>query len=267
MHDIDRPFGHVGLVGYGTMGTAIAALLTESGRGVTVVDVDPSRVDNLPSSVKAGRAIDDLLGADLVIEAVDENAELKRVVLGQIASVVGRDVPIVTTTTGLSVTDLAVDVPAATRVAGLHFSIRAPKASVVEVVRGLQTADPLTSRLVTFVKTLGREAIEVEDRPGFLVDSLLLPYLNDVVQALDDELATAEDIDLALELGLGYKRGLLAMLDDAGLDVHLDETSALYESIADPRYAPPPLLRRMVAAGRFGTKNGRGFRSTDIRKA
>ncbi|MBY4108324.1 3-hydroxybutyryl-CoA dehydrogenase [Rhodococcus fascians] len=249
------------------MGAAIAALMTESGRAVTVVDVDPSRVGDLPGSVKAGRAIDDLHGTDLVIEAVDENADLKRVVLGQIASVVGNEVPIVTTTTGFSVTDLAADILAPTRVAGLHFSIRAPKVSVVEVVRGLQSEESLTSRLVTFVRSLGRDAIEVNDRPGFLVDSILLPYLNDVVQALDDELATAEDIDLALELGLGYKRGLLAMLDDAGLDVHLDETSALYERTADPRYAPPPLLRRMVVAGRHGTKNGRGFRSTDIRKA
>jgi 3-hydroxybutyryl-CoA dehydrogenase len=132
----------------------------------------------------------------------------------------------------------------------------------VEVVRALQTDADLVERLVAFVDTLDdKAAIVVGDRPGFLVNALLLPYLNDVITEFDAELATAEDIDLALELGLGYTTGPLKMLDTIGLDVHLHATEAAYAAFRDDRYAPPPLLQRMVAAGRLGTKTGEGFRT------
>jgi 3-hydroxybutyryl-CoA dehydrogenase len=113
---------------------------------------------------------------------------------------------------------------------------------------------------VNFVEQIGKSPVEVKDRPGFLVDRLLMPYLNDVVQEYDDELATAEDIDLAIKLGLGYKVGPLELLDSIGIDVHLERTSAAFEATSDPQFAPPPLLRQMVAGGHVGNRTGRGFR-------
>lgn len=263
MHDIDHRFERVGLLGYGTMGAAIARVLAASGRTVTVVDIVEARLEEASDHVTSTRAVSDLHGVDLVIESVIENLDVKRALLAEVASVVGEGVPIVTTTSGFSVTEVSTAVLNPERVAGLHFSIRAPGANVVEVVRGVRTEDTVVQRLVSFVEALDKAAVVVDDKPGFLIDSLLLPYFNDVVQALDDGLATAADIDLALELGLGYKRGPLAMLDGTGLDVHLDETSALHARTGDPRYSPPPLLQLMVAAGHHGAKNGNGFRTSE----
>jgi 3-hydroxybutyryl-CoA dehydrogenase len=132
----------------------------------------------------------------------------------------------------------------------------------VEVVTALQTGAHLADKLVAFVETLdGKVPVVVSDRPGFLINALLMPYLNDVIQEYDDGLATAGDIDLALKLGLGYKSGPFEMLDMIGLDVHLNATQSAYAATRDDRYAPPPLLRRMVAAGRLGAKSGHGFRA------
>jgi 3-hydroxybutyryl-CoA dehydrogenase len=160
------------------------------------------------------------------------------------------------------VTDLAAALPNPARVAGLHFFNPAPVMRTVEIVHALQTDPELVQALVRLVDTLpDKTPVVVKDRPGFLVNALLLPYLNDVIQELDDGLATAEDIDVALELGLGYRTGPLAMLDMIGLDVHLHATESVYAATRDNRYAPPPLLRQMVAAGQLGTKSGHGFRT------
>jgi 3-hydroxybutyryl-CoA dehydrogenase len=181
--------------------------------------------------------------------------------------VVRPDVPLVTTTSGFSVTDIAAALPGPGRVAGMHFFHPAPTQRTVEVIRGVATTETVVEHLVAFVETLGdKEPIVVDDRPGFLISSLLIPYLNDVVQAFDEQLASAEDLDLALQLGLGYKTGPLEMLDQIGLDTHLRSTSALHAVTGDPRYNPPPLLQRMVAAGRLGAKNGTGFHVPDTRK-
>lgn len=280
MHDIN----HVGLLGYGTMGAGIVQVFAASGRAVTVVDLNQGRLDTGHAAVEAscpsgperdevlGRIIrttdlGQLSGVDLIVESVVEDLEIKKKVLLQVAEVVGAAVPIVTTTSGFSVTELSAALPDPGRVAGLHFFNPATTQRTVEVIRGLETAEPVIEQLVALVETLGnKEPLVVDDRPGFLISSLLIPYLNDVVQAFDEQLASAEDLDLALQLGLGYRTGPLEMLDRIGLDTHLRSTSALHAATGDARFAPPPLLQRMVAAGRLGSKTGSGFHASETRK-
>ncbi|MDN3058996.1 3-hydroxyacyl-CoA dehydrogenase NAD-binding domain-containing protein [Streptomyces sp. SRF1] len=287
-----RDINCVGLVGLDTLGAGIAVVLAASGRSVIVVEADQPRLVagraaletayDVTAGRDAGTAADReatlgrvvgttdvarLAAVDLVVESVAEDLLTKKEALARAAATVAGHVPIVSSTSAFSITELAADLPSPGRFAGLHFFDPAAAPRTVEVVRGLKTADDTVDALVSFVSTLGgKEAVVVKDHPGFLVHSMLVPYLNDVVQALDDELASAEDLDIALKLGLGYKLGPLELLDTVGLDVHLRRTSALYAATGDARYAPPPLLRRMVAAGRLGAKNGRGFRMDDPRK-
>ncbi|MFC8178256.1 3-hydroxyacyl-CoA dehydrogenase family protein [Rhodococcus sp. NPDC057297] len=289
MSESTPEFPTIGVLGFGTMGAGIAQVFAASGRTVIVLETDRERIDAgsasiaqfLDGGIERGKAtesekdavlgriagttsIADLAEVDLILESVSENPDVKKGLLASVADVVGPAVPILTNTSALSVTDLAAGLDNPERVAGLHFFNPAPVMKTVEVVRALQTDDDLIDRLVELVHSLeNKSPVVVKDRPGFLVNSLLLPYLNDVIGEFDNELATAEDIDVALELGLGYKTGPLKMLDIIGLDVHLHATQAAYDATLDERFAPPPLLRQMVAAGRLGNKNGRGFRTDD----
>ncbi|NGP07782.1 3-hydroxybutyryl-CoA dehydrogenase [Rhodococcus sp. 14C212] len=292
MSESTKDFRAVAILGFGTRGARIAQVFAASGREVIVLDTDRTTVDAgtaavaaaLDASITAGQAtaedktaildritgttsVADFSAAEIVVEAVTENAEVKKTALAEAAAVVDDRTPIVTTTDSVSVTDLAAALPNSSRVAGLHFFNPAPTHTTVEVVRALQTGEDLIERLVALVDDLGKVAVVVPDRPGFLVNSMLLPYLNDVIQEFDDGLATAEDIDVALELGLGYKTGPFAMLDRIGLDVHLQNTEAVYTATSDARYAPPPLLRQMVAAGRLGDKSDHGFRTAQTQES
>ncbi|KAA9162656.1 3-hydroxyacyl-CoA dehydrogenase family protein [Amycolatopsis acidicola] len=277
---------NVAVLGFGTMGAGIAQTVAASGRPVTVLETGQDRIDaglaHLRSFVDGGvrrgklteagrdellarvRPVTDvagLAGSDLVIEAVTERPDVKRELLSRVAAVVSAEALIVTNTSALSVTDLAGAVPNPERFAGLHFFNPAPVMKVVEVVRALQTAPATIDRLAAFAEAIAKDPVVVKDRPGFLVNHLLIPYLNDVITEYDHELATAEDIDTALKLGLGYKLGPLELLDLIGLDVHEHATRSAYDATLDPRFAPPPLLRQMVAAGHLGAKNGQGFRT------
>ncbi|MEU1522236.1 3-hydroxyacyl-CoA dehydrogenase NAD-binding domain-containing protein [Nocardia rhamnosiphila] len=292
MSESTPDFATVGVLGLGTMGAGIAQVLAASGRAVVAVETDTARLDAglatvaafLDEGIARGKvteadkravldritgtiSIADLHGADAVLECVTENAEVKTALFTEVAAVVGDRVPLLTNTSALSVTDLAAGLPDPGRVAGLHFFNPAPIMRTVEIVRALQSEEELIDRLVALVDTLDdKVAVVVDDRPGFLINALLLPYLNDVVAEYDEGLATAEDIDTALELGLGYKTGPLKLLDMIGLDVHLHATEAAHAATGDARYAPPPLLRRMVAAGRLGIKAGHGFRTAPSRE-
>lgn len=288
MSDTTPDFQTIGLLGFGTMGAGIAQVFAASGREVRVLEVDEDRAAAgmarlegfLAEGVTRGKAtaeengetlgrvsattlVDDLDGVDLIVESVSEDLDTKVELLARVASVVGDSTPIVTNTSALSVTDVAAALANPARVAGLHFFNPAPVMRTVEVVRALQTDEALIDRLVALVESLdGKVAIPVDDRPGFLINALLFPYLNDVINELDAGLATAEDLDVALRLGLGYRTGPMEMLDMVGLDVHLHATRAAYAATGDVRYAPPPLLRKMVAAGHLGTKSGSGFRTS-----
>ncbi|HWD03943.1 MAG TPA: 3-hydroxyacyl-CoA dehydrogenase family protein [Amycolatopsis sp.] len=278
-------FDTVGVLGLGLMGRGIAQVIAQSGLAVTVLEVDRDRLDTgvraigefLAEGVRRGKVTEseraatleritgttdpaDLKPVDLVIEAVVENPEVKRDLLGKIAAVVRDDAVVATNTSALSVTDLAASVPNPGRVAGLHFFNPAPLMPVVEVIAAVQTEPGVVDRLAAFVGEIGKTSVRAKDRPGFLVNRLLMPYLNDVIAELDAELATAEDIDVALKLGLGYRMGPLELLDLIGLDTHEHATSSAYRATLDSQFAPPPLLRQMVAAGYLGRKSGRGFR-------
>jgi 3-hydroxybutyryl-CoA dehydrogenase len=284
----------VAVLGLGLMGRGIAQVVAQAGVRVIAVETDQTRVDTglaavaefLEEGVRRGKVtaeqraqtmeritgtsrLADVAAADLVIEAVVENRDTKRELLAAVAAAVGPTAVIASNTSALSVTDLAAAVPAPERVAGLHFFNPAPLMPVVEVVAALQTARPVVETLAGFVSELGKTPVEVKDRPGFLVNRLLMPYLNDVVAEFDADLASAEDIDLALKLGLGYRMGPLELLDLIGLDTHHHATTSAYEATLDPQFAPPPLLTQMVAAGFHGRKTGRGFRlgGTDTTEA
>jgi 3-hydroxybutyryl-CoA dehydrogenase len=209
--------------------------------------------------VRGTTEVGGLAGSGVVIEAVVENLETKQTLLPAVADVVGESAIMATNTSALSVTELAATVPRPERFGGLHFFNPAPLMKLVEVVAAVQTSEETLDFLESFAKEIGKEPVRTKDRPGFLVNRLLMPYLNHVVQAYDDGLATAEDMDTALERGLGYPMGGLKLLDLIGLDIHLHATSAAYEQTHDPHLAPPPLLSRMVDAGYLGRKTGRGF--------
>ncbi|MFJ6651414.1 3-hydroxyacyl-CoA dehydrogenase family protein [Microbacterium sp. NPDC091313] len=276
----------VAVLGFGTMGGGIAQVVAQSGREVWVLESEQSRLDAgraavekfLGAGIQRGKttpeqrdavlgrihgttSVADLAEVDLVIEAVTERREVKAGLFGEVAAVVSDTTVLATNTSALSVSDLATSVPHPERFAGLHFFNPAQLMKVVEVVRGLATSAEVNEGLIAFVGEIGKDAVPVKDRPGFLVNKLLMPYLNDVIQEFDDELATAEDIDVAIRLGLGYKLGPFELLDLIGLDVHQHATLSAYESTLDPAFAPPPLLRTMVAAGRLGNKSGHGFRA------
>ncbi len=278
-------FENTAVVGFGTMGGGIAQVIAQSGRRVTVLESESSRIDAGLAAVGAflnagiargkvteaqrdevlGRitgttSVADLADAELVIEAATERRDVKREIFANIAAVVSPTTVIATNTSALSISDLATSVPGPERFAGLHFFNPAQLMRVVEIVQGLATAPDVTERLAQFVVEIGKDAVPVKDRPGFLVNRLLMPYLNDAIQELDDELATAEDIDVAIRLGLGYKLGPFELLDLIGLDVHEHATRSAYDATLDAAFAPPPLLQAMVAAGKLGNKSGGGFR-------
>ncbi|MGQ0843837.1 MAG: 3-hydroxyacyl-CoA dehydrogenase family protein [Sporichthyaceae bacterium] len=278
------PIEHVAVLGFGTMGAGIVEICARAGHQVSVLETDADRLaagharveKSLARAVERGKisAADStaalsritgvldvaaLSGADLVIEAVVEVLEVKVELLRAVAAVVRPEALLATNTSALSVTDIASALPGSHRVGGLHFFNPVPVMELVEVIRALQTDENTARTLLEFAAAIGKTAIEAPDRPGFLLNHLLMPYLNDVVQAYDDGLATARDIDTALHLGLGYPVGPLALLDVIGLDVHCHATSSAYAATLDPAFAPPPLLRQMVAAGYHGHKTGRGF--------
>jgi 3-hydroxybutyryl-CoA dehydrogenase len=276
--------GNVAVLGFGTMGAGIAQVCAQAGREVVVLEESEERLEDgrrrletfleegvrrekvteeerseALARVRGTTEVGDLAGSGVVIEAVVENLETKRTLLTAVADVVGESAIMATNTSALSVTELAATVPRPERFGGLHFFNPAPLMKLVEVVAAVQTSEETLDFLESFAKEIGKEPVRTKDRPGFLVNRLLMPYLNQVVQAYDDGLATAEDMDTALERGLGYPMGGLKLLDLIGLDIHLHATSAAYEQTHDPHLAPPPLLSRMVDAGYLGRKTGRGF--------
>jgi 3-hydroxybutyryl-CoA dehydrogenase len=274
----------VGVCGFGTMGAGIAQVCAQAELDVVVLEASEERLavgrerlsaflaegvrrgklgeeqrDAVLGRIRGALDVAELAECDLVIEAVLEQLEVKAELLAQVAGVVRPDCLIATNTSALSVSELAGAVDAPERFAGLHFFNPVPLMELVEVVAALQSSEPTLAALEEFGRRIGKHPVRTKDRPGFLLNRVLMPYLNQVVQDYDDEIATAEDIDAALRLGLGYPMGALELLDMIGLDVHRHATEAAYEQTRTPSLSPPPLLGRMVAAGRLGRKSGRGF--------
>ncbi len=281
-----RPVASVGVVGSGTMATGIVEVLARAGVDVTCVGRSPERLEavttrlaaSLAKAVERGRATreeadaararvrtttsrEDLADADLVLEAVAEDLEVKRELFGDLDRICKDDAVLATTTSSLPVIDLASATRRPEDVVGMHFFNPAPIMQLVEVVSTVSTAPEVTATAVDLCRRLGKHAVRCADRSGFIVNALLFPYLNDAVKMLQAHYATADDIDTAMKTGCGYPMGPFELLDVVGLDVSLAIQRELYIEFREPGFAPAPLLEHLVTAGYLGRKAGRGFRT------
>jgi 3-hydroxybutyryl-CoA dehydrogenase len=221
--------------------------------------LDAAAADAARSRLSAGGELGPLAVADLVIEAIVEEPEPKAALFAELHALCRPDAVLATNTSALSVTALAAASGRPERVVGLHFFNPAPLMPLVEVVRTAVVADDAFATALAFAQGLGKEAVPCPDTPGFLVNRLLIPMLNDAVRMLDETAAPPEDVDRALKAGAGWPMGPLALIDLIGLDVHAHAAEALWQAHREERMAPPARLLRMVEAGHLGRKAGRGF--------
>ncbi|HEY1368623.1 MAG TPA: 3-hydroxyacyl-CoA dehydrogenase family protein [Gaiellaceae bacterium] len=276
----------VGVVGLGAMGAGIAQLCVEAGAetvGREVTDELGTRARDriahfLTRKVEKGQleqeardaAVDrltlttslaDLAGCDLVIEAIVEELEPKRELFAALEPIVGSETVLATNTSALSVTEIAGATQGPERVVGMHFFNPAPLMPLVEIVRAERSSDEAFETAFAFGERLGKHAIRCHDTPGFVVNRVLIPLLNDCVRVLDEARVAPEDLDAGMKRGAGWPMGPCELLDLVGLDVHVHAAEALWEKLREPRMAPPPRLVAMANAGLHGRKTGRGFYS------
>jgi len=224
-------------------------------RGKVTEDTQRKTLDNLTGTVDVA----ELRNADIVIEAIVENLDEKRALYAAVEAVVSRDAIIASNTSSLCITELAATLQHPDRFGGLHFFNPVPLMKLVEVIRALTTSDATNNALTAFATSLGKEPIAAPDRPGFIVNRLLVPYLLDAVREYERGLGTIEDIDNGMKLGCGHPMGPFTLLDFVGLDTTYYIANIMFEEFREPRFAPPPLLKRMVLAGYHGRKTKRGF--------
>ncbi|WP_428422481.1 3-hydroxybutyryl-CoA dehydrogenase [Methylibium sp.] len=274
----------IGVIGAGTMGNGIAQVCAVAGLPVTMVDVSDAALakglaalsvslDRLVKKDKLGAAdkdaavarvqgttaYEDLSGAAVVIEAATENLDLKLRILRQIDAIVTPETVIATNTSSISITQLAAVVSRPERFIGMHFFNPVPLMALVEIIRGLQTSDATLALVQSLCRDIGKQPIAVRNSPGFAVNRILCPMINEAIFVLQEGLASAEDIDTGMQLGCNQPIGPLALADLVGLDTLLAVMQVFYDGFNDPKYRPAPLLKEMVAAGRLGRKSGRGF--------
>jgi len=280
---MSRPIASVAVVGGGFMGAGIAE--TAATRGIPVIirelpeylEATRQRLEtSLDRAVKRGKLdgadrdpvlsritltseLEDVGGVDLVIEAVPEKVELKASIMRMLDGIVGEHALIASNTSAIPIARLASEVRDPSRVLGLHFFSPVPVMALVEIVRALDTSAETVERAHTFVARLGKHAIETKDRSGFVVNFLLIPYLMAAVRMYEEGFASREDIDDGMKLGCGHPMGPLTLCDFIGLDVLNAVCISLYEEFKAHEYAPPPVMKRMIAAGRLGKKSGQGF--------
>ena len=277
----------VGVLGAGLMGSGIAEVCAKAGYETVVREVDESPFFTRPSSTSRtegslGKAVEkgklasadrdaawkrlasttrleDLAGCDLILEAIVENLEVKKQTFGALDRICGPAAIFCSNTSSLTITEISAATQRPDRFAGLHFFNPVPVMKLVEVVRTIATSEETVAAVFEFAKSLGKEPIRTGDNSGFVVNRLLVPYLLDAVRALEEGVATREDIDKGMELGCGHPMGPLRLLDFVGLDTTYAIAEIMYAEYREKRFAPPPLLKRMVLAGRYGKKSGRGF--------
>ena len=273
----------VGIVGAGTMGNGIAQACAVSGINVVMVDISDAAVakgvatvsgsldrlvkkekitaadkDAALARIKTSTSYDDLKAAQLVIEAATENFELKCKILKQLDGMLGPEVLVATNTPSISITQLGAVTGRADRFIGMHFFNPVPMMALVEIIRGLQTSDATHDAVHALAKALGKSPITVKNAPGFVVNRILVPMINEAFFVLAENLATPEDIDAGMKLGCNQPIGPLALADMIGLDVCLAVMNVYLTEYGDSKYRPCPLLKEMVAAGRLGRKTGCG---------
>ncbi len=274
----------IGIVGAGTMGSGIAQVAAQASFDVVLADQAETWLDrgletitaNLDRQVERERlSVEDrdailtriegsvhlshLSNCDLVIEAVTESFATKAEVFREVAEVIAPEAIIASNTSSISISALAATVPNPERVVGMHFFNPVPVLALVEIGRGLQTSSATVASIRTVAKRMGKTPVDVKDTPGFVANRILIPMINEAIGCLDEGVASAEDIDAVMKHGAAHPMGPLALADLIGLDVCLSIMEVLHHDFGDDKYRPAPLLRRMVAAGRLGRKNGRGF--------
>ena len=274
----------LGVVGAGTMGNGIAQVFASHGHEVVMVDIDAAAVERGKAAVdtslarfvkkekmtedekqailgrlKTSTSMGDLAKADLVVEAVSENLDVKRKVFGALDSIVQPDGILASNTSSIWITEIAAATKRPGQVIGMHFMNPVPMMKLVEVIRGEDTSDATTERVVSLARELGKEPVEVNDSPGFVSNRVLMPMINEAICCLHEGVATAEAIDTVMKLGMAHPMGPIALADFIGLDVCLAILEVLHRDLGDDRYRPCPLLRRKVMAGHLGRKSGRGF--------
>jgi len=276
----------VGIIGAGTMGNGIAQACATSGLNVVMVDISEAAVqkglatvagsldrlikkekitaadkDAALARIQCSTSYDDLKAAQLVIEAATENLDLKIKILRQLDGMLPADTLVATNTSSISITQLAAVTSRADRFIGMHFFNPVPMMTLVEIIRGLQTSDATHDAVRDMALALGKTPITVKNAPGFVVNRILVPMINEAFFVLAEGLATPEDIDNGMKLGCNHPIGPLALADLVGLDVCLAVMNVYFAEFNDSKYRPCPLLREMVAAGWLGRKSGRGVYS------
>ena len=274
----------VGVLGCGLMGAGIAEISAKAGYPTVVREVSDELVAKGLARIKASlaKAVDKgkldpaaaeaasallsggsdpalLADCDVVIEAIVENLDEKRRTFQLLDGIVKPSAIFASNTSSLTITQLAVATQRPDRFVGLHFFNPVPVMKLVEVVRTLVTSDAAFEEAFAFCRSLGKEAVAARDNSGFIVNRLLVPYLLDAIRALEEGVGSVEDIDKAMQLGCGYPMGPLTLLDFVGLDTTYYIANIMFDEYREKRFAPPPLLKQMVQAGRYGKKSGRGF--------
>ena len=278
----------VGIVGFGAMGSGIAQVCAVAGFDVLVRDVEQRFVDrgneriaaSLARVVKSGKlteaeataargrvkgtlALADFGDRDLIIEAVVEVLDAKKEVFGELDRVCGPATIFASNTSSLTIVEMAATTKRPDRFAGLHFFNPPVMMPLVEIVKAITTSDATIEALRDFVQRLGHTGVVCTDSTGFIVNRLLVPYLNSAVRMLELGVASAEEIDQAVKLGLRHPMGPLELIDYTGVDINYHVANVFFEEFKDPTMAPPPLLRRMMLAGHLGVKTGKGFYEYD----
>jgi 3-hydroxybutyryl-CoA dehydrogenase len=278
----------VAVVGSGVMGSGIAEVCARGGLDVVVLEtsaellsagrerierstaaaVDRGRLDAAEREAALRRIIgttrlDELEPAELVLEAATEDFLVKRELFAALDGVMRPDVVFASNTSSIPIVDLGAATARPDRVIGMHWFNPVPVMDLIEIVPAITTSEETLAFARAFGERLGKRTVLSGDRAGFIVNTLLIPYLNDAIRMFDEGFATAEDIDTAVRLGLNHPMGPLALADLIGLDTCLNIAEVLYAEFRDPRFAPPPRLRRMVTAGRLGRKTGHGFYDYD----
>ncbi len=274
----------VAVIGAGTMGSGIAQTCALAGHDVVLLDLEDAALARARGAMASSlerlarketitaeeareasarittqSGLHDLHDAGVVIEAVYESIDVKRTVWTRLAEVTSDGALLATNTSSLSVTEIASFSGRPARFCGMHFFNPVPMMALVEVVRALRSSDETVEQARAFVEGIGKTPIVCEDKPGFIVNRLLVPYINDAVHALSEGVASVEEIDAAMRLGANMPIGPLQLADLVGLDVGLAAGKALFEEFGDPKFRPAPLMKQMVRAGKLGRKSGEGF--------
>ncbi|OGA17422.1 MAG: 3-hydroxybutyryl-CoA dehydrogenase [Betaproteobacteria bacterium RIFCSPLOWO2_02_FULL_66_14] len=281
-------FNRIGVVGAGTMGNGISQALAASGFEVVMTDVAQAQIDRGLAAISGGcdrlvkrekmtaadkaaalgrirtsTELSALRDCDLLIEAATENLELKLKLFRQLDELLPEHAVLASNTSSISITRLAAVTKRADRVVGMHFFNPVAMMALVELIRGLQTSDPSYAAVEALARRIGKSPVSVRNSPGFVVNRVLCPMINEAIFALGEGLASAREIDEEMKLGANHPMGPLALADLIGLDVELAVMQVLYEGFKDPKYRPAPLLVEMVEAGYLGRKSGRGFHRYD----